>query len=218
LAGAEKEYEDALAIRQKLGAMQLVAENREELAALALEKGHPEQAERLLQAAIAEFERDQGKPDACIAYTALSRALLAESEIDEARRAAHHALELSHSISDPALKLAAAIQEARVQIALLNSGVSLKQDYSDPRHELQRVILTAKRRGYYRLECDARLALGELELHFTPAIAYAHLRLLEEQSHSRGMDLVSRKAAQLMKPSLISLKTVPEIPHPSATQ
>jgi DNA-binding winged helix-turn-helix (wHTH) protein/tetratricopeptide (TPR) repeat protein len=218
LAGAQMEYEHALAIRRELGAKQLVAENQEELAELALEEGHPERAEQLLRAAIAEFESDKGEPDACIAYTVLSRALLAEGELDEARSTVRHALELSRSSSDPALKLAAAIQEAYLKIADATSHLTTRRDFSEPHRELQRAILTAKRLGYYRLECEARLALGELELHFTPAIACAHLRLLEEQSHSRGMDLISRKAAQLMKPSLISLKTAPETPRPPATQ
>jgi eukaryotic-like serine/threonine-protein kinase len=218
LAGAHIEYEHALAIRKGLGANQLVAENQEELAELALEEGHPERAKQLLRAAIAEFESDKGEPDDCIAYTALSRALLAEGKLDEARSAARHALELSRGSSDPALKLAATIQEASLEIADATSHLTARRDFSEPQRELQGAILTAQRLGYYRLECEGRLALGELELHFTPAIAWGHLRLLEEQSHNRGMDLISRKAAHLMKPSLISLKTAPETPRPPATR
>src|SRR6185312_2820955 len=59
LAEARKQFEQSLAIRQRIAAMNLVAETQEELAALALQEKHPEQAESLLRSAIAEFANDK---------------------------------------------------------------------------------------------------------------------------------------------------------------
>ena len=76
LTGARSQFEQALAIRQKVGALQLAAESQIELAHLAIEEGHLEPAESLLRSALAEFEKEKNDPDASGAYTLLSQALL----------------------------------------------------------------------------------------------------------------------------------------------
>ena len=64
LAGARAKFDESMAMRQKVGAADLVAENQVEFAALSMEEGHPESAEPVLRVAISEFEKEKVDPDA----------------------------------------------------------------------------------------------------------------------------------------------------------
>src|SRR6185437_8513095 len=129
----------------------------------------------------------------------LSRALLHEGKIAEARKVISDASALARPIGDPALKLPVAIMDARIEAAELSSRAKFQPDLSDPRRKLQNVLSSAHQLGYYEIECDARLALAELELRTAPAAARSQLALLAEQAHDRGLNLVSNKAAKLLK-------------------
>lgn len=191
LGEARKQFEQALAIRQRMGAFDLVAETQEELAELDMQEKHPEQAESLLRSAIAEFEKEKSDPDASGAYTLLSRALLMEGKLDEASKAARRGADLSLTSADPALKLPAAIQKARVDMASLGhngpaSGGAVQ--------ELRSTIATSQRLGYYKIECEARLALGEFELKTNPSLGHKQLAALASETRSRGLNLLARQA------------------------
>jgi DNA-binding winged helix-turn-helix (wHTH) protein/tetratricopeptide (TPR) repeat protein len=194
LAGARSQFEQSLAIAQKIGAAVNAAESQEALARLAIEEGHPAQAEASLHGAIAEFEKEKSDPDSSSAYTLSSRAFLMQGKLDEARRAAQRGAELGLTSSNPALKLPAAIQQARVEAA---SAESDKQRLEASRR-LQAVIASANRLGYYKLECEARLALGELEMKISPSLGQRRLKALASESRSRGLELVARQAAGAM--------------------
>jgi hypothetical protein len=45
-------------------------------------------------------------------------------------------------------------------------------------------------------ECDARLALGELEVKLKPSQGRSDLNELASEAHSRGLELVARKAEE----------------------
>jgi eukaryotic-like serine/threonine-protein kinase len=190
LSGARSQFEQSLAIAQKIGALVNVAESQEELARLAIQEGHPEQADASLHSAIAEFEKEKSDPDSSSAYTLLSLALLMEGKLGEASTAAQRGAELSLTSSDPALKLPAEIQQTRVAAA---SAETDKKRLAAARR-LQSVVATANRLGYYKLECEARLALGELELKINSAAAHKHLKVLASETRSRGFELLARQA------------------------
>ena len=190
LAGARKEYETSLALQEKTGLMALVAESKTALAALALDERRPEQAEPLLRSAIAQFEKEGGNPDATGAYVLLSRALLMEGRREQARAAAQHAVESCRKSPDPMLRIPAAIQAARVEAAgRSNSGAA---------SALRAAAEQARRLGYYGIECEARLALGELELGSSPRTGRTELEALARESRSRGLGLVARQAESLL--------------------
>ena len=191
LAGAHAQFEQTLAIRQKMGAVQLAAESQIELARLAIEEGHAEQAEALLRSALAQFEKEKNDPDASSAYTLLSRALLLQGKLDQARQAAQHGAELSLVNSDPALKVPAQIQQARVEIA---SASASKSGFAAAQQQLESVIGTARRLGYHTLEYEARLALGELEIKANSPLAHKHLTALASEARSLGLELLARRA------------------------
>ena len=129
----------------------------------------------------------------------LSRVLLREGKLAEARKIISDALTLARPLGDPALKLPVAIMDARIEAAERSSRAKSKPDLSDPRRKLRNALSTAQRLGYYGIACDARLALAELELRTAPAAARTQLALLAEQAHDRGLNLVSNKAAKLLK-------------------
>jgi len=196
LKGARQQYQAALDIRQKMGAMSTVAESQETLADLALEEGHPDQAEPLLRAAIEEFEKEKSDPDSASAYMAMSRTLLAEGKLDEARLAMERATKLTVTSPDPALKLPAAIQSARIELAA-GRKASGHSPLATVIQRLRSVIVTAKRLGYYQTECEARLAMGEAELAIDPATGRSELEILEHETHGHGLELLSHKAQLL---------------------
>jgi tetratricopeptide (TPR) repeat protein len=114
-AGAHQQYQQTLETRQKLGEQDLVAESQVSLAELSLEEGHPQQAETLLRPAIAEFGKEKETPNATSAYTLLSQALLAQGQLEQARKAIQHAGQLGRKSPDPASTLPIAIQTARIE-------------------------------------------------------------------------------------------------------
>jgi eukaryotic-like serine/threonine-protein kinase len=191
LGGARRQFEESLEIRQKVGAVELVAEAQLELANLALDERHPEKTEPLLRSAIAEFEKEQGDPAASTAYTLLSRTLLMKGKLDESRKAIQRSIELSKTSSDPALRLPAEIQAARVEMTSPDS-----QAMNSARQELRSTIASAKKLGYYYIECEARLAFGELDLKSNPASGHAELAALAGETRSHGMEFLAHQAEQ----------------------
>jgi len=191
LAGAQSQFEQALAMRQKIGALDLAAESQAELADLEIQKDHPEQAESLARAALAEFEKEKSDPDSISAYTILSRALLMQGKFDEASKASRRAAELSLTSSDPALKLPAAIQQARVQAA---NPINRSANSAAAFEQLHSTISTAKHLSYYQIECEARLALGEIELKVNTSLGRKHLTELASETHSRNFELLTHQA------------------------
>ena len=131
----------------------------------------------------------------------MSRVLLREGKLADARQTISDALALSASSRDPNLKLPAAILDARIEAAEIAYRTKSMRDLSDPRRKLQSAISTARRLEYYGIECDARLALGEIELRTAPTAARAHLASLAAQAHDHGLELISHKAAELEKSS-----------------
>jgi tetratricopeptide (TPR) repeat protein len=188
---ARRQFQDSLEIQQKIGALELIAETQVELANLALAEEHPEKAEPVLRNAIAEFEKEKSDPAASNAYTLLSRALLMQGKLHESRKAIQHAIELSKTSSDLALRLPAEIQAARVEI----SGTDPRA-ITSTRQGLRSLIANAKRLVYYNLECEARLVLGELDMKSNPASGRAQLAALAAETRSHGLELLARHAEQ----------------------
>jgi ATP/maltotriose-dependent transcriptional regulator MalT len=158
---------------------------------LEIQENHPEQAENLVRTALAEFEKEKSDPDSSSAYTILSRALLMQGKFDEADKTSRLAAKLSLTSSDPALKLPAAIQQARVQTG---SPVNRLASSAAASEQLHSTISIAKHLGYYQIECEARLALGELELKVNASAGRKLLTELAEETHSRNLELFAHQA------------------------
>jgi hypothetical protein len=132
----------------------------------------------------------------------LSHALLLQGKLPEARNAVQRATELSLTSSDPALKLPAAIQHARVEIASAAPGASTTSGpLAAARLELRTVVATARKLGYYQLECEARILLGELEVKINPVTGRSQLSTLASETRRRGLQLLARDAEQALSGS-----------------
>jgi DNA-binding winged helix-turn-helix (wHTH) protein/tetratricopeptide (TPR) repeat protein len=204
LPGARQQYQAALDQRQTRGRALDVAESQATLGELALDEGRPDQAELLIRPAIAKFEQEKSDPDSASAYTVLSRALLMEGKLDEARISVQRAAQLSLASPDPGLKLPIAIQTARIE-AVASQKVKGHAGLAAAAQQLRSVIASAKKLGYYQIECEARLALAEAELRTDPAAGISRLRILEKETHERGLALLSQKAHLLEAASQSSL-------------
>jgi len=189
LAGARDEFQQTLTMRQKIGALDLVAESQVELAGVAIEEGHPEQAEPLLRTALSEFEKEKSDPDSTSAYTLLSRSLLLQGKFEDARAASKRAVDFSLTSSDPSLRLPAEIQQARVEM-----GSHEATSKSAVFKNLQSVIATARKLGYYTIEAQARLAIAELELKTNSAQVQKQLKALASEWRSHGLGLLAHQA------------------------
>jgi DNA-binding winged helix-turn-helix (wHTH) protein/tetratricopeptide (TPR) repeat protein len=198
LSEAHRQFQSALELDEKVAEKGLAADSHAALAELALEEGHPDEVEPLMRPALAEFEQDKSDPSSAGAYTVLSRALLALGRLDEARTAVQKATVFSRTSSDPALKIPAAIQSARVEMESAEKSEG-RAGARSARAELRATIASARKLGYYELECEARLALGELELKQNPAEGRSELTALATEARHHGLELVARKAEQVNK-------------------
>jgi len=197
LAGARQQFQAALDTTIKDGNVGLRTECQLELADLDTEEGHPADAELLVRPAIAETEKEQSDPASAGAYSELSQALMAEGKLEAAREANNRAVKLSLSTPDPAMRLPMAIQTGRVETAF-SRDASQKASLMKAIQQLQSVIVTAKRLGYYNIECDARLALGEAEMNRDPALGRSQLQTLQKEAHEHGLELIASKASKLL--------------------
>ena len=196
LVGARKSYQEALDVLKKANSP--LAGARVSLAGLAMDEGHPEEAEMLLREAIAEFERDKSTGDEIDGYASLSRALLMRGKVVEARDAISHAFKLADLREFPVISLPLQILRARATAAATKPGTPRRGDIAAAQQELLAVIQKAKQLSLYKIGIEARLALGELEMQANPALGRSELEALAREAHDRGFELLSRKATQLL--------------------
>ena len=201
VSGARAQFEETLSTRQKVGEAELAAESQVELANLYIEEGQTEKAIDLLRSAIALFEREKTDPSASDAYAKLSRALLMTGKIEEARSAVDQALKLGATSSDPALQLPASIQKALVEAAPGSSSSNL----SSALHSLRRASADAKRLGYYTLECEAKLALAELQMRNNSSQTRSQLAALAADARAHGYNLLAHRAENSLTSSANTL-------------
>lgn len=196
LEGARLQFQNSLDIHKSVSEALGASETQEALAELAIDNGHPEQAEPLLRTAIAEFEKEKQDPDATSAYTLLSMALMKQGMMDEARQSVAHAEELCRTSPDPNLRLPVVIQTARLDAVQAGSDLKGRAAITKALEQVRAAAATARKLGYYTLECEGRIAIGEIEMKIDPATGRAQLNQLASEAHSRGLELYATQARQ----------------------
>lgn len=196
LEGAGKSYEEAIDVFKKVGYP--VGNLQVSLADVALAEGHPDAAVALLQPAIAELEKEQDRGDEIGAYVSLSRALLAEGKAGEARDAIGKASRLADLHEFPVLRLPLQILDARAIGAKAKPGPAGRADLAAAGQKLRAAVQESHRLKLYMIECEARLALGEVEMKLDPGVGRGQLKELAAETHTRGYELYSRQATEAM--------------------
>ncbi len=193
LPAAHDAFNRSLQIRQTLGDPTLVAEAQSELADLAVLEKQPQLAENQIRQAIAQFQKATSAPDLVSGYTILSRALLMQEKLDEARKAVQGAIEAGRGISDPALKMRTAIQAASIDMA-----GSDPQAINPAHQQLRSTITLARKLGYRNIEMESRLVLGQFDLRTSAASGRTSLTVLASEARGNGFEFIARQAEQAL--------------------
>jgi DNA-binding winged helix-turn-helix (wHTH) protein/tetratricopeptide (TPR) repeat protein len=188
LAAARKSYEAALALRTELAERLFVGETQVSLARLAIEEGHPADAEAAMKICRKQFHDDQQSDDELAASLVLIDALFAQGKYAEAKT------ELA--VSEP---LAAKGQSlfSRLKFDLASARTPVGAENPDPiRAKIKRTVQEAHAHGYVGLEFEARLALVQLEnQNGHQSLTQTQLADLESSANAKGFGLIARKAA-----------------------
>jgi len=199
LDGAEKSYEESAGILKGVNAS--AASDQVALAQLAIDRGHPDQADRLVRDAITTFENDKNAGEELGGYLALGRALLAQGKIPESKAAVEKAKNLTDLREFPVFAMPVELLELRVKSAAAAPGSAGRETLLGVARDLRALALRAHQIGFYTQECETRLALGEVESKLTPVIGSAHLGAFASDARKRGFVLYAEQAAKIKGPS-----------------
>src|SRR5437764_976779 len=138
--------------------------------------------EALARHAVAEFEQNKSYENGAWANAMLTRNLLGQGKIPEARQVADRAVALSLQSSNRYPRFEAALASARVMTALGNTAMAERKAAS--------VLAEARKYGYIGYEFEARLVLGEVEIRSPRRSAgQARLAALEKDASTKGFRL-----------------------------
>ncbi len=188
LPQAHKWYSDSLTVRTDMGDKQAAAESRTALAELAIEEGHPADAESSVQEARDEFRRQNAKDDEIMATAILIRALRLQRKMDKALKEIESAKSLSATTQNPSVRLKFVIEMARVRLVM--------GQIAEARRDLAAASAEASRNGLRNYQLESRLAKGEVDMKSGHAgSGRAYLAVLEKEAQASGYTLIARKAA-----------------------
>ncbi len=190
LAAAGQALDEALAIRSELGEKGMIARTQLIRGRLLAATGRFPEAATLMGEIVGELRRGNRRDDELAAATVLTRALLAQGQLAEARGVAERARGLARDSQNPAIRLAFAVADAR----LAATGEDARA-----LHGLDAAIAEAEQLGLLELELEARLALGEIEIASgtrddAGVAGHARLQALAREAGSAGFGLIAHAA------------------------
>jgi DNA-binding winged helix-turn-helix (wHTH) protein/tetratricopeptide (TPR) repeat protein len=189
LALARNRYEEALALRSQAGEKQIAAESRISLAKLAIEEGHPSDAETSVRQCIQQFHGEQQADDELTASIVIIDALLAQGNQVEAEKEMKAAQRLGKESQSRLLRLEFELVSGRVLLA--------SNHPEESRPIFQQVAADAHRYGFVGLELADELALAQFANKTkNGAQAQIELHALQKSASSKGFGLIARKAFQ----------------------
>jgi serine/threonine protein kinase/tetratricopeptide (TPR) repeat protein len=185
---AQQAYGESLSLEEELGNKSDAAETRLALAELDCDSGKGTEAEQLSREAVEAFRADTYADEAIFAQSMLSRALLQQGKLDEARSAIAEAVRLSEKSQDVIVRIPVILDHAYVMAAGKNQ--------SGAEATAQKALTQARNLGLYRLQLESSLALGQIQLTGpNPSAGRARLQALEKGARAKGFELIARKAA-----------------------
>jgi len=185
---ARQTYRESLSLEEELGNKSDAAETRLELAELDCDSGKGAEAEQLSRAAVEAFRADAYVDEEIFAQSMLSKALLQQGKLDEARVAVAEAVRLSEKSQDVLIRIPVILDHAYVMTA----GKNLSGAETAAQDALNR----ARNLGLFRLQLEASLALGQIQVTGrSPSAGRARLQILEKTARAKGFELIAGKAA-----------------------
>jgi tetratricopeptide (TPR) repeat protein len=151
------------------------------------DSGEGAEAEQLSRRAVEAFRADTYTDEEILGQAMLSRALLQQGKVDEARSSIAEAVRLSEKSHDVMVRIPVMLDHAYVMAAEKNLGgaETTAQDALTRAHSL----------GLFRLQLEASLALGEFQMQeSTPKPGRKRLEETEKDARSKGFELIARKA------------------------
>ena len=179
--------QQSLTLREHNEEKNYSAESDLQLAEIALDQARPADAESLARKAASVFEKNNVPGSAALAYAMLTRSLLAQGKLSDARAAAVHAVALANRGSDRMVRMKAGFAEAEVE--------TLSGKTAEAGRNLNALQARARHDGYAVFELEARLLLGRAELHAGRPAARARLDRLQSDARGKGFLLIARQAS-----------------------
>ena len=195
LEEAQKKQTEAREIFEVMGAKSEVARVNLHLAELFLDQGRNEEAAGAARRAMNEFERQKASPGVSMAGAIMARALLAQGKLDEAEREIERATTSLGKGQQKETKLFVTITSARVRAASARPAGKIASERT-----LQWALAEATRTGFMGEELEARLVLGEIEMHSGNLTGgRLHLEELERDAAKKGFGSLARKVAAVLR-------------------
>jgi tetratricopeptide (TPR) repeat protein len=186
--GARKIYEEALTLRRQLGEKGTVAETQVALGELDCDSGQASEAEALARAAIQEFRAEREANNEIQSEALLSRSLLQQGKLDDAQQSIARALTLSQKSGAVIVRLPLAIQHAYTRAAT--------RDLSEAERLARNALVEADKLGLVRIELEASLAIGEIQLQGKNSTAgRKQLEETEKTARSKGFERIAQRAS-----------------------
>lgn len=204
LDSAQKTYEQAFQLLNKINAP---TDNQEiALAQVAIERGHAGQAESQLHSVIASLEKNRNAGDEFSAYIMLGKALLAQSKVPDARATLQRARSLIDVHQFPVYSMPLETLELRARAADAPAGKAGRDTLLVAQRGLTAIVQRAHQIGFYTAECEARIALLEIESKLPSTSVSSHLATVATEAQKRGFLLYASKAAKINShPDILAL-------------
>ncbi|WP_162601755.1 winged helix-turn-helix domain-containing protein [Occallatibacter savannae] len=198
LDSSRKSFEEAVQILK--GVNSSTAPSQINFAELAVDQGHFDEAESQLRAAISALEKDKDIGDEFSAYLVLAKSLLARGKVPESEAAIRTARELIDLHAFPVYSIPLRTLELRAKAAGAPAGKNGRDSLLGVQRELASLVQHAHQIGFYTAECEARLALTEIEVRLSSTSAGSHVSALSAEARQRGFLLYVSQAAKITPP------------------
>src|SRR6266404_3136877 len=192
---ARRNAAEAIAKFQEVGDKTEVAHVRLQVAEMALDEGKYLLAANGAREAETIFEGAEAGRYAAEAKLILARALLAQGQLDDARKVIAQVVTVARASHNSQLELGGSITQAVAQ-----SASGKPPDVGEAWTRLNTLVSEASTAGFSELKLEADLALGELELRTGKVSAgRARLEALRKESSEDGVIFMSLKASAAIR-------------------
>jgi DNA-binding winged helix-turn-helix (wHTH) protein/tetratricopeptide (TPR) repeat protein len=187
LAAARRQYETAIKLRKEIGEKQSILQTRVDLARIAIEEGHAQDAEPEVRECFNQLHQEQLPDDEIDAGLVLADALLNLSKNIDAKNELDALRPVEEKTQNRELQLRFSLEFARALIA--------ERDLNSSRTLLDKVANEAEAGGFAALTWEAQMAQAKVRGEAGDVTGATHqLKSVEAHERNAGFLLLARKA------------------------